>query len=200
MQTDDRILLAAPMPIQTPRLILRPLQEGDGQALFEAKVETWDSLSKIFEWTSRFRPDQRRDEVYARQCHAQYILREDFSLVGIEKETQKPVIWTGIHPHDWRLKNFQIGFWVRQSAQEKGYASETANALIRYGFGALGAQSILWCHGLDNQKSAALAKKFGFVTQGIKPRSMMIADRVVDAQWYHRLDADNLPPLEVSWG
>ncbi|PZQ45344.1 MAG: N-acetyltransferase, partial [Micavibrio aeruginosavorus] len=40
------ILIDIPMPIETPRLILRNVLPGDGKALFEAKVDSFKELNK----------------------------------------------------------------------------------------------------------------------------------------------------------
>ena len=39
-------LIEVPVPIKTPRLTLRPPQQGDGQMVFEAKQETLTDLQK----------------------------------------------------------------------------------------------------------------------------------------------------------
>ena len=42
----DPILIDMPMPIFTPRLLLRPSKEGDGRCLAQAKRESWPELGK----------------------------------------------------------------------------------------------------------------------------------------------------------
>lgn len=195
----DQVLLDAPMPIVTPRLTIRPLQQGDGQALFEGKQETWAKLSKVFQWAAGT-PDAEMDEVYARKAQADYILRRDFSLVGIENDTGRHVLWTGIHAHNWTLGEFQIGYWVRQGAQGKGYAREAANALVRYTFNQLGANRLVMCHVDGNEASRKIITSLGFDLEGVRRNSLLFAGNIVrDALWYSRVDAKNLPDLKVKW-
>jgi hypothetical protein len=46
------ILRSVPIPITTPRLILRPPQSGDGAELTRAVRETWDSLNRWMPWAA----------------------------------------------------------------------------------------------------------------------------------------------------
>ncbi|MCD8525994.1 MAG: GNAT family N-acetyltransferase [Alphaproteobacteria bacterium] len=196
----DRVLNNAPMPITTPRLILRPLQPGDGPALHESKSETWDQLTKVFQWASGT-PDPDLDEAYARRAFAKYILREDFNLVGLDKDTGEPVIYIGVHPVNWSLNEFQIGYWVRRDAQGQGYAKEASNALIRYTFNELGANRLVMCHVDGNEASRKIITSLGFDYEGLRRKSLVFAGNIIrDAHWYSRIDIDSLPDLAVNWG
>lgn len=191
----DRVLLEAPMPIETPRLTLRPLQEGDGEVLYESKCETWDKLTKVFQWASE-KPDSALDEAYARRAQAHYILREDFNLVGTDKETGRHLLYIGLHPLNWDLREFQIGYWVRQSAQGRGYAKEAARAVVAYAFNHLGANRLVMCHVDGNEASKKIITSLGLDYEGLRRNSLLFAGGVArDAHWYSCISTDNLPAL-----
>lgn len=195
----DHVLLDAPMPIETPRFIMRPLQEGDGAELYEAKMETWDQLTNVFQWASGM-PDPDLDEAYVRKSHASYILRKDFNLVCTDKKTHKHLMYIGVHPSNWSLREFQIGCWVRTQAQKKGYATEAQNALIRYTFNQLQANRIVMCHVDGNIGSKKIITSLGFEYEGNRRNSLLFAGgKVKDAHWYSRINAKKLPPLKVRW-
>lgn len=185
------------MPILTPRLSLRPLQTGDGRALYEAKGETWSQLTKVFQWASGT-PDPDQDEAYARRSYANYISRDDFNLVGIDKKTGRHVLYIGLHPVNWGLGEFQIGYWVPRNEQGKGYAKEAANALVRFAFDQLKANRLVMCHVEGNEASRKIITSLGLEYEGMRRNSLLFAGGVVrDAHWYSRVDADNLPDLNV---
>jgi RimJ/RimL family protein N-acetyltransferase len=185
--------------ILTPRLDLRPLQPGDEDALFEAKQETAESLSKVFEWASHGF-DHDKDRAYVAQCHASYKAGLDLSLVGRLREDGRPVLWTGLHDKPDDRDVYQIGFWVRESAQGQKLAAEAANAMIRYAFNALGARAIVMCHSENNTTSRAIFNRLGFEFEEKRENSLRMAGgRIVDAYWYRMTDPDSLPPLRVSW-
>lgn len=195
----DPVLLDAPMPIETPRLVIRPLQTGDGAALHAAKLETWGQLSTVFQWAAGT-PDIDMDEVYARRAQADYILRKDFNLVGLDRKTGKPVLYAGTHATNLSVGEYQIGYWVRQSEQGRGLAKEAANALVRYTFNQLGANRLVMCHAEGNEASRKIITSLGFGFEGKRRNSLLIAGgKVKDALWYSRIDAKKMPALKVSW-
>ena len=197
---NKNILIDVPMPIVTPRLILRPLQAGDGAAITEAKAETWEDLRRWMAWTDGGQ-NADMDEVYARTCAAKFILREDIVIVGLEKDTGRPVIWTGLHRPDWQTRQFMIGYWVRKSAHGRGYATEAANALLRYAFNALAARRVEIFHAAGNDASRRVIEKLGFVKEGVRVAAHRIpGDFIVDEHMYARFDTNGLPPLDVKWG
>ena len=99
------VLIDMPMPIRTPRLLLRPKQPGDGAITAAAVAETWQDLHQ---WMRRpriqgdFTPE--RMEIRTRQMMA---------------ATQQPVVWCGFHDIDWTARICDTGYWVRKSAQQR---------------------------------------------------------------------------------
>jgi len=79
------LLMDVPMPIRTPRLLLRPKQPGDGAATVAAVSETWDDLHQWMHWAEKLDDNTvEQQEVRNRLVMAKFILREEFNLIGIE--------------------------------------------------------------------------------------------------------------------
>jgi ribosomal-protein-serine acetyltransferase len=92
------------------------------------------------------------------------------------------------------------GVWVRKSAQGRGIATETANAMVRYAFGALGMQRVGFTHSLGNEPSRRIAERLSFALEGIRRRANLLpGGRAVDRYCYARFDVTGLPELEVTW-
>lgn len=200
-QKQDPVLIDVPMPIRTPRLILRPPQAGDGAAMHEAKAETWEGIHKWMPWTKDGLGTAEESEAVARKAQAKFILREDLMLIGHEAKSGRAVIYTGLHRFDWQHRSFEIGYWVRQSAQGKGYATESTNALIRYAFGALNARRVQIDFADGNEASHAVIKKLGLCYEGAAKLGIELPDgRYVDRHHYSRTDMHGLPDLDVRWG
>src|ERR1700739_4957997 len=97
------VLIDVPMPIRTPRLLIRPKEVGDGRVVSVAVSETWEDLHKWMRWAEH--PLALRAElleVRNRQSMASFILRESIELIGVEKETNTAVVWCGLHDVDWQ--------------------------------------------------------------------------------------------------
>lgn len=195
-------LIELPMPIRTPRLLLRPKQPGDGAITSLAVAETWDDLHRWMRWAENreaFTPELM--EIRNRQVMASFLLREVIELIGIEQATGSAVLWCGLHDIDWQARQCDTGYWVRSSAQRRGFATEAANAMVRYAFGALGMHRVGLTHSAGNEPSRRIALKLGFSQEGIQRAANPLPEgRFADRCCYGILDAAALPPLEVQWG
>lgn len=190
------------MPIRTPRLTIRPKEIGDGAITSAAVAETWEELNRWMRWAEdrdAFTPELM--EIRNRRVMASFLLRETFELIGIETQTGKAVVWCGLHDIDWEARQCDTGYWVRRSAQRQGLATETANAMVRYAFGALGMQRVGLTHAGGNEPSRRIAEKLGFHFEGIQPKANLLpGGKCADRYCYARLDLADLPHLKVSWG
>ena len=200
MTVDRPILLDLPMPITTPRLVIRPVLPGDGAATHAAVTETIDQLQRWMPWTADGVGTPEAVEANVRHAHAEFILRKDFRMNGFERDSERLVAFTGLHEPDWKLMRFEIGYWVRASAQGRGYASEVANAIARYAFLVLEARRVEIRHAEGNAASQAIIEKLGFYYEGRREQAHALPDgRVIDDHAYVLLSPDPLPSLDVSW-
>lgn len=198
----DPLLINMPMPIVTPRLILQPLQLGDGTEIAAAVDETWEQLSQWMEWAKNRKEitDPVKKEDFVRSQKEKFKIREDMMIKGVERSSGEIVLFTGLHDPNWRIRRFEIGYWVRASAQGKGYATEATNALLRYAFSVLSARVVTIGHSKGNEASRKIIEKLGFTNAGLKPFDHELLDgTLVDSHRYYRTSIDGLPDLDVSW-
>jgi RimJ/RimL family protein N-acetyltransferase len=195
------VLIDVPMPIRTPRLLIRPKQVGDGASTSAAVAETWDELHKWMRWAeNREAFTAESMEIRNRHVMASFILRESIELIGLEAATGEAVIWCGLHDIDWQGYQCDTGYWVRKSAQVQGFATEAGNALVRYAFGALGMRRIGLTHSRGNEASRRIAEKLGFSFEGIqRGANILPGGKSADRYCYARFDVAGLPDLEVHW-
>jgi len=196
------VLIDLPMPIRTPRLLLNPKQPGDGAFTAAGVAETWDDLHQWMRWAENPADfTAERMEIRTRQMMASFLMRDVIELIGIETATGQPVVWCGLHDIDWQARICDTGYWVRKSAQNRGFATEAANALVRYAFAVLGVRRIGLTHSAGNEPSRRIAKKLGFVLEGIlREANPLPGGRRADRYCYARFDTIGLPGLDVSWG
>src|SRR3984885_11157521 len=192
------VLIDLPMPIRTPRLLIRPKQAGDGAITSAAVAETWEELHKWMRWAEdREGFTAELMEIRNRHVMASFILREGIELIGIEAATGTAVVWCGLHDIDWQGRQCDTGYWVRKSAQGQGFATETGNALVRYAFGALGMRRIGLTHSRGNEASRRIAEKLGFSFEGVqKCANVLPGGKNADKCCYARFDISGLPNLE----
>lgn len=194
------ILIDIPVPIETDRLIIRPPRAGDGAAFAEAKRETRDDLLRWMPWATADDMGAEATEAVMRKASADFIMRTNLMMVAFERGSGLPVVFSGLHRMDWHARIFEIGYWVRKSAQGKGYATETANALTRFAFNALAARKVLITHAEGNAASAAVIHRLGYPLEVVERYGSTLPDgTVVDQHRYARFDMHGLPHLDVRW-
>jgi ribosomal-protein-serine acetyltransferase len=157
------------------RVVVRPYRESDAQALFEAVVESRDHLRPWLPFADEHQTvDESRNWIL--QKMANWILRDDLTLSVWEKESNHYLGGTGLHPHDWAIGYFEIGYWIRVSAEGHGYIAESVRLLTEYAFNNLKANRIeIRCDEL-NARSAAIPERLGYVLEGHLRNHMATTD------------------------
>lgn len=198
--TIDPILIDIPMPIKTPRLIIRNVLPGDGAAMHEIKIESFDELSKWMPWTKLGVGTVDDAEKIVRENYAKFILRTDMMMAAFTHDGRL-IGMTGLHRFDWEFREFEIGYYVRTSEHNKGYATEIANALTRFAFGALEARRVIIRAATANEPSRRVIEKLGYGLESLIKADALLPDGTVTGHAnYVRYDLDNLPDLNVAWG
>lgn len=66
----------------------------------------------------------------------------------------------------------EVGCWLGEKYWRQGYMFETASSLINYGFKKLKLRKFRWGAFADNVASNELAKKLGFVLEGVMRKGL----------------------------
>lgn len=199
-ENTNPLLIDIPMPIVTPRLILRPPQAGDGPTLYDVKGETWDDLTRWMPWAKE-RGTVADDEAVARELGIKFQKREDITLFGFARDDGRFIMACGLHRYCWEKRRFEIGYWVRASEHGNGYAPEAANALTRYAFAVLKAKATAIEYAEGNDRSRRVIEKLGYEKEGVARMDVILPDGTqTHRHIYSRLNTDGLPELKVSWG
>lgn len=146
-------------------MLVRPYQESDAQSLFEAVAE---SREHIGPWDSLADAQQTLEESRAviTRWMAQWLLREYLAVGLWDAATHWYVGGSNLRPHSWETGYFEIGYWVRASAAGQGYITEAAKLLVDYAFTHLHATRVEIRCDERNERSAAVARRLGFVLEG----------------------------------
>jgi RimJ/RimL family protein N-acetyltransferase len=145
--------------LQTPRLILRPFNEGDIDTMV-ALLNDWE----VAQWLAippfpyrradaRFYVDQVRSNHEAGPATEFGIaLTEGDGIVGAIGLRRDPVDSTYA----------TLGYWLGQRHWGHGYADEAVRAVVAHGFGSLGLERLEAETDPENQRSARVLAKVGF--------------------------------------
>jgi RimJ/RimL family protein N-acetyltransferase len=156
---------AIPVPLETGRLILRPLAPGDGPLINEAVLASFDQLARFIPWAKE-RPSVAESETFAREAAAQFRVRERLGLLIVRKADGLLIGGSGLHNIDWAVPSFEVGYWLRTSAEGHGYMTEAVQAQIAWAFGPLRAERVMLRCDVRNTRSMAVAQRAGFTHEG----------------------------------
>ncbi|MDC8772797.1 GNAT family N-acetyltransferase [Roseateles albus] len=185
----DPILIEVPEVLETERLILCAPRPGIGPALAVAIAESLVQLSPWMPWAQQV-PSFEDSEAVARRLCADFMARRDLTYQIYDRvaEGRRLLGGCGLHRLDWEVRRFEIGYWIRSSAQGQGFVSEAVMALTRLAFEQLQARRVEIRMDDVNLRSRAVAERCGFELEGILRRdSLTPAGEVRNTCVYARL-------------
>lgn len=169
MPVENPILLNIPEEFETQRLMLHSHRDEDVQITNTAVKESIAELSRWLPWAKE--PQTMAQTLaFIRHSRADFILGKAFRYSVFEKGRGSFVANCGVHPRDWHVPSFEIGYWTRTSEAGKGYMTEAVRCLTDYFVREVGAKRMVIRCASENHASAAVAKKCGYVWEGTHHR------------------------------
>ena len=149
------------------RVLVRPYRIEDAEALREAIAESREHLRPWMPWADTHQDISETHDWIIRQT-SNWLLRKELTLgVWEVAEGGRYLGGTGFHIQDWSIPYLEIGYWLRKSAEGHGYMAEAVQLLVDYAFNSLGAKRLeIRCDAL-NERSAAVARRLGFVQEAL---------------------------------
>ncbi len=153
------------------RVLVRPYRESDAPDLYEAIVESREHLRPWLPFADQHQTvDESRDVIV--RGMATWLLREDM-MVGLwDALTGRYVGSSGLHPRDWDAGVFEIGYWIRQSVEGRGYVTEAVRLQTDFAFAQLGANRVFIRCDARNTRSAAVPRRLGFAQEALLRNDM----------------------------
>ena len=145
---------------ETERLILRPINENDIDAVFALRNDP-----KIMRFIRA--PQNRAESVnWIRLVTSRWQDEKIGFCAVIEKASNKFIGWCGL----WRLAETgetEIGYAIDKNFWRKGYAAEAATRILFYGFDKLKLDKIVAVAHPENMASRRVTEKLGMKFDGI---------------------------------
>lgn len=150
--------------IETDRLILRAVTNEDLEGMFEL-----DSDPKVHKYLGNKPISSRKQaQFYIDSIKSQYIERGIGRFAAIEKSTGDFIGWSGLKFNTGDQETlgnkrdfYDIGYRLIPRYWNKGYAIESARALLNYGFIELKINTIVGAAQIENIASNQVLKKIG---------------------------------------
>ncbi len=192
------VYLDLPDRLVGERIVVRPYQAGDGQALYDAITESRDHILPWLPWgPGHESPEVSEEKVQLfRQL---WDTREDLPLGIWSLDGSRFLGGTGLHRFDLRLGSFEIGYWIRQSDEGKGYVTETVRLLADLVFQSLNGNRLMIRCAVGNHRSSAIPKRLGFVLEGVMRNTSMNAYGTLQDLEIYSLIPEDYTRLRPTW-
>lgn len=151
---------------ESERLLIRIPELNDAEAVFDTLQRTAKGLKPFMVWAQN-EPVFEEVKENIRKAHADFFARKDLRLHLFDKLTGEFIGSSGLHEIDWNIPKFEIGYWVDEKFEGKGYMTEATLRITQFAFEELDAKRIVIRCDRDNVKSRAVAERAGFELEGI---------------------------------
>jgi RimJ/RimL family protein N-acetyltransferase len=187
-----------PLPRETERLILRPPSPDYAEIIQDAIVETFEDLHPWMPWASTLQSlDETRE--FLRAAERRFFDGEDFGVSVFLKETDEFVLSTGLHPRNWSVPKFEIGYWCRARMQGHGFTTEAVKFLTDIAFNEMTANRVEIRCDARNIRSRRVAERLGYHFEAeLKSDDRANDGSLRDTVIYARLADDFSPNDSIS--
>lgn len=154
------------MELLTERLILRPWEDADAEALhtYASDPDVGPAAGWPVHTSVQMSREVIRDVLQAPETYAVVLHEtgEPVGSIGLMKPRLQDIV-----PTEHAL---ELGYWIGKPYWGRGLIPEAARALIDHAFADLGCDQ-LWCAYFEgNAKSARVQKKLGFAPHHVEDR------------------------------
>ncbi len=173
----------------TPRLQLRPLVLQEARELLTVVAVSRPELGQFMSWPRElFDLDQARR--FVKLGRDGWLAARTVRLGIFERPSGALVGSAEIDGVDLRRSQAELGYWVRSDRASRGYATEAARAMLRYGFATLRLHKIRADVAVGNHPSARVLEKLGFVREGTLREDRPVGSVFLDHWRYGLLGRD----------
>jgi RimJ/RimL family protein N-acetyltransferase len=178
-----------PYRIETARTVIRCWQPADAPLLKEAVDSSLDHLREWMPWAMHEPESAEAKAQRLRHFRANFDLDKDYVYAIFSRDESQVLGGTGLHTRAGKSA-FEIGYWIRASHINQGFATEISAALTHVAFKLCGVGRMEIHCDPNNVRSAAVPRKLGYtheatlrrrtVTPTGDPRDTMIWTMLAD--------------------
>ena len=176
-------------PVETPRILLLPIELNDGPELWEAVDGSRWHLERWLPWVP-FNNTPEASRRYANACASDWDAGRAVRFGIRDRETSALLGVVGLDSCVHLHLSCELGYWLRADAAGKGLMTEAASACVRFAFTRVGVHRIRCAAATGNQASLNVIGHLGFKPEGIARQAEFVASRWVDHAVFSKLSTD----------
>jgi ribosomal-protein-serine acetyltransferase len=179
-------------PLETPHLLLTPIDTSDSQELW-ASVEgsrahlepwlPWVPFNTDAEASYRYADASATDWDHARACRFTIRDRSSRAFLGV----------VGLEAFAHLHLSVELGYWLRLDATRRGVMTEASRAVLHWSFAKVNVHRVRVAAATDNHASLAVIRRLGFRFEGISREAERCNGRWLDHAIFALLSTDARP-------
>jgi len=176
------------MKLETERLVLRPLEESDEADLYPIFNDPEVTQNLLI----RHPYPRERMLPWIRERIVAYRHRERYVFAMVLRHSSEVAGICGLVAVNWEHMNAELVYWLGRPHWNKGYVTEAARSMIRFGFEDLGFERISVGCFARNSASARVIEKLGFQPEGCARHEFLKDGEYLDALHFGMISGDYL--------
>jgi RimJ/RimL family protein N-acetyltransferase len=181
-----------------PRVIVRRYREEDARPLFDAVMESQAHIRQWLPWADLYHTVDDAVEFVRRQS-GHWAASGHVGLAIFSRADGAYLGGTGFTVRSLAVPSFEIGYWLRQSAEGHGYMSEAVRLITAYLFDTLGARRVFIRCDARNTRSKAVAERLGFPFEGCTRHDEIGTDGSIRDSLTYAMIPDDFARARTMW-
>jgi RimJ/RimL family protein N-acetyltransferase len=196
---DKPFLLDLPEKWVGERVVLRRWRDADAQPIYETVMASQEHLAPWMPWAKQYQSvDDAYQFIRGQSGHWSFQKRigtgiwrrEDGALLG----------GLGVTVRHWGLPAFEIGYWIGQMYEGRGYMSESVRVMTTYLFEVLQAQRVAIRCDARNLRSKAVPERLGYTFEGSMRHYDLGTDGTIRDMLIYAMIPDDYARARAAWG
>lgn len=175
--------------LTTDRLLLRPLHSGDAEILL--RIFSDPEVMRYFNTPPWATLDDAQDVIESSKRKMER--QESLTLGIVVKDTNELIGKCMLFSYEPESKRAELGFGIARQHWGKRIIPEAGQALLTYGFDALGLRRVEAEIDPENIASAKTLERLGFIREGLLRQRWEVDGVVSDSALYGVLASDRRP-------
>jgi ribosomal-protein-alanine N-acetyltransferase len=167
--------------ITTERLILRPYRPEDA-ADIQRLIGERDVVATLANVPYPYEEGMAEEWIGGRQESFEKGKTVDLAIT--HRQEGFLIGSVSLNDIDWQSQRAEIGYWIGKPYWGKGYGTEAARAVVKYGFETLGLHRINGRHFGNNPASGRILKKIGMKHEGCQRQAFKKWGKFEDFELY----------------
>ena len=176
-------------PIETPRLLLFPIEAGDALDLWQAVDGSRWHLERWLPWVP-FNNAPEASQRYAEACAADWDAGRAVRFAIRNRQNRELLGVVGLDSCVHLHRSCELGYWLRREATGRGLMTEAARASVQFAFERMGVHRMRCAAATDNHGSLRVIGRLGFRFEGIARQAEFVGSRWLDHAVFARLATD----------